>query len=67
MGRAPLYGVAAGGEAGAVRVLDILGSEVDRVLGLLGCPDVEQLDRRYLRVPPEWGRPSAEFEPAGVA
>ncbi len=67
LGRAPLYRVGAGGEAGAVRALDILGSETDRVLGLLGCPDVGQLDRSYLRVPAEWGRRSAEFEPTDVA
>ena len=37
IGRATLYGLAAGGEAGANHALDILTSEIDRVLGQLGC------------------------------
>ena len=49
LGRATLYGLAAGGEAGADRAIDILRSEVDRVLGLLGCPDIGRLDDSYLR------------------
>jgi (S)-mandelate dehydrogenase len=51
VGRAPLYGVCAGGEAGVVRALDILRSEVDRVMGLLGCTGVEALDAGYLSRP----------------
>ncbi|MBE0508686.1 MAG: alpha-hydroxy-acid oxidizing protein, partial [Marinospirillum sp.] len=43
-GRATLYGLAAGGAAGADRALDILRSEMDRTLGLLGCTDIEQLN-----------------------
>ena len=37
IGRPVLYGVAAGGEAGASHALKLLGSEIDRVLGQLGC------------------------------
>lgn len=48
VGRAPLYGVCAGGEPGVTRVLEILRSEVDRVMALLGCPAVEALDSRCL-------------------
>lgn len=48
VGRAPLYGIAAGGEAGALRVLEILREEVDRVLALLGCPGVADLDTDFL-------------------
>lgn len=47
-GRAPLYGVAAGGEAGVSRVLQILGDELDLTLGLLGCAKVEHLSRDFL-------------------
>ena len=50
VGRATLFGAAAGGEAGALRALKLLGSEVDRVLGLLGCNSVEQLNPEYLRI-----------------
>ncbi|MGQ0544369.1 MAG: alpha-hydroxy acid oxidase [Betaproteobacteria bacterium] len=43
VGRAALYGVAAGGEAGARRALQILKTEVDRVLALLGCNSIDEL------------------------
>lgn len=55
IGRAPLYGVAAAGEAGAVRALEIFRDEIDRLLALIGCPDVAALDRDYL-----WLEPRAE-------
>jgi (S)-mandelate dehydrogenase len=44
LGRAALYGVAAAGEAGASHALQILGAELDRVLALLGCSKVSELD-----------------------
>ena len=44
VGRAALYGVAAGGEAGARRALQILRTEVDRVLALLGRTSIDELD-----------------------
>jgi len=37
LGRATLYGLAAGGEAGVSHALQILMSEIDRTLGQLGC------------------------------
>jgi len=48
LGRATLYGVAAGGEAGASHALQILRDELDRVLALIGCPNVSELGRGYL-------------------
>jgi isopentenyl diphosphate isomerase/L-lactate dehydrogenase-like FMN-dependent dehydrogenase len=51
VGRAALYGVAAGGEPGARRALEILRSEVDRVLALLGCASASALGPRHLRLP----------------
>ena len=39
LGRATLYGLAAGGEPGAVRALEILRAEIDRTIALLGAPD----------------------------
>jgi isopentenyl diphosphate isomerase/L-lactate dehydrogenase-like FMN-dependent dehydrogenase len=51
VGRAALYGVAAGGEAGARRALDILRSEVDRVLAFLGCNSIGELGPQHLRLP----------------
>jgi (S)-mandelate dehydrogenase len=51
LGRAPMYGLAAFGEAGVHRALQILATEVDRVLALLGCPHVAALDARALHRP----------------
>ena len=48
IGRAPLYGIAAGGEAGALHAISILRSEIDRVLALLGCPSIPELDAEFL-------------------
>lgn len=49
LGRATTYGLAAGGQAGVERAIEIMRSEIDRVLGLLGCGDIGQLDQSYLR------------------
>ena len=43
LGRATLYGVAAGGEAGVARALAILRAEIDRTLGLLGVRSDDEL------------------------
>lgn len=43
-----LYGVAAGGAAGAARALEILIDETDRTLGQIGCTDAATLDRGWL-------------------
>ena len=51
IGRAPLYGVAAHGEPGAARAIEILREEVGRVMALLGANSVAELDRRYLQLP----------------
>jgi (S)-mandelate dehydrogenase len=49
LGRAPLYGLGAGGEAGVERALDILTTETDRVLGMLGCNSVSELKPALVR------------------
>ena len=51
VGRAPLYGATVAGEAGAKQALDILKAEVDRVMALIGCNSVDELDARYLELP----------------
>ena len=43
VGRATLYGCAAGGVKGAKRAIDILRDEIDRALAQLGCPNFDQL------------------------
>ena len=44
VGRATLYGLAAGGEAGVRHAIEILRSEVDRVLALAGCRSIDELN-----------------------
>jgi (S)-mandelate dehydrogenase len=61
LGRAPLYGLAAGGEAGVQRALDILRSELDRTLALLGCQSVEQLSPRFLNTSRPTTRPPKDL------
>jgi (S)-mandelate dehydrogenase len=43
LGRAMLYGLAAGGEAGVQRAIDILATEISRTLALLGLRSVDEL------------------------
>lgn len=49
VGRPVLYGAAAAGGAGAARAIAVLREEIDRVLALVGCPDVATLERGCLR------------------
>jgi (S)-mandelate dehydrogenase len=43
LGRAPVYGLAAGGQAGVERALAILAEELDRTLALTGCTGIGAL------------------------
>jgi (S)-mandelate dehydrogenase len=47
-GRPTLFGVAAGGQAGARRALDIIAKEVDMVMAQIGCREFKTLDPGYL-------------------
>jgi isopentenyl diphosphate isomerase/L-lactate dehydrogenase-like FMN-dependent dehydrogenase len=60
VGRAPLYGLAAGGEAGVRRAIQLLRAEIDRVLALLGCVCIEELGAQHVRLP---ARPVAPVVP----
>jgi isopentenyl diphosphate isomerase/L-lactate dehydrogenase-like FMN-dependent dehydrogenase len=53
-GRAYAYGLAAAGEAGVVRAIEILRTDLERTLRLLGCRSVAELDRSYVNVPKSW-------------
>jgi len=53
-GRAYAYGLAAAGEAGVVRAIEILRADLDRTLRLLGCSSVAELDRSYVNIPKSW-------------
>lgn len=48
VGRAPLYGLAAGGEAGVARALQLLQEETYRVLGQIGCSSFAELGPEIL-------------------
>ena len=48
-GRAYLFGLGAGGEAGVDRALELLRAEIKRNMMLAGCTSVRQLDGRYVR------------------
>ena len=48
IGRGYLYALAAGGEAGVDRALQLLRAEFDRTLALVGCNAVKKLDRSYV-------------------
>jgi len=48
-GRAPLWGLAADGEEGARRALEILAEELRLAMALLGCPSVEALTPAHVR------------------
>lgn len=50
VGRAYAYGLAAGGPPGVRRAIEILRTEIERTLKLLGCPSVGALDRSYVNV-----------------
>lgn len=48
VGRAPLYGLAAAGEAGVVRALELLRAETIRTMAMLGARSVSEIDSSLL-------------------
>ena len=48
IGRMQCFALAAGGQAGVVRLLELLEDEVQRCMGLLGVARLAELDRSYL-------------------
>lgn len=48
VGRATLYGAAAGGLAGARRAIEILCREIEMVMGQMGCPSIAELGPDFL-------------------
>jgi (S)-mandelate dehydrogenase len=47
-GRPTLYGAVAGGLPGVKKVIDIFRSEIDLVMGQIGCPSLDQLSPDFL-------------------
>lgn len=48
IGRGYAYGMSAGGRAGVARALQIMRTDVERTLRLLGCPSIAELDHSYI-------------------
>jgi isopentenyl diphosphate isomerase/L-lactate dehydrogenase-like FMN-dependent dehydrogenase len=51
VGRAPLWGLAVGGEAGARRVLELLRAELELALQLAGCRTPDEVTRAHVGRP----------------
>lgn len=60
VGRAYAYGLAAGGPAGVTRAIEMLRTEMERTLKLLGCASVAELDGSYVNVHPRRAAREAE-------
>jgi len=60
VGRSTLYGVAAGGEVGASRALQIFRDEIHRNIALLGVNTLAELRPQYLKFADEAMRPARE-------
>ncbi|OGA39178.1 MAG: alpha-hydroxy-acid oxidizing enzyme [Betaproteobacteria bacterium RIFCSPLOWO2_12_FULL_62_13] len=58
IGRATLYGTAAGGHAGAARAIAIFREEIDRVMALIGCRSIAELGPEYLQFTEPASRPA---------
>lgn len=54
IGRAYAYGLAVAGRAGVVRAIEIIRSDIERTLRLLGCASVKDLNTSFVRIPREW-------------
>jgi L-lactate dehydrogenase (cytochrome) len=54
VGRAYAYGLAAGGDAGVTRAIEILRTGMIRTMKLLGVSSVRDLNESYIDVPAHW-------------
>lgn len=54
VGRAYAYGLAAAGQPGVSRALEILRNDVERTLKLLGCASISKLNASYVDFPDQW-------------
>ena len=51
IGRAYAYGLAAGGQVGVAKAIDILRTDMIRTMKLLGCASVKQLGKEFIESP----------------
>jgi isopentenyl diphosphate isomerase/L-lactate dehydrogenase-like FMN-dependent dehydrogenase len=56
IGRPIFWGLAIDGELGVRNVLEIFRSELDSNMTLCGVADVENVSRRLVATPADWGR-----------
>ena len=54
IGRAYAYGLAAAGEPGVARAIEILRNDMVRTMKLLGVSSIRELNRSYIDVPAAW-------------
>ncbi|HEY2007884.1 MAG TPA: alpha-hydroxy acid oxidase [Rhizomicrobium sp.] len=54
LGRGYAYGMAAAGDAGIERAIEIFKADIVRTLKLLGCTSMSQLDSSYIAMRPEF-------------
>lgn len=70
IGRATIYGTAIAGQAGAARAIEIYRNEIDRLMALIGCTSISELDPSFLVLPPEFEAASQsganQLRPRGV-
>jgi L-lactate dehydrogenase (cytochrome) len=60
IGRGYAYGLAAAGEAGVTRAIQIFTADLERTMRLLGCASIRELDRSYVELPAEWLQRSSQ-------
>ncbi len=60
LGRSWVYGVAAGGERGVDRVIEIYREELAKTLALVGANRADDLDASFVTVPQQWRTPRPE-------
>lgn len=54
IGRAYAYGLAAAGQKGVDRAIEILRTDVERTMRLLGCGSISELNRSFVEYPCDW-------------
>ena len=54
IGRSYAYGLGAGGTAGVTRAIEILRTDLERTMKLLGVASSARLDRTFVDVPADW-------------
>lgn len=54
LGRAYVFALMAAGQPGVHRILELFEHDIAASLKSMGCADVHELDRSYVRFPPEW-------------